>query len=148
MGFMDSLNISASGMTAERLRMDVIANNLANVNTTHTANGGPYRRQLAVFSPAGNNAFDDAMAAASGQGGSATKGVHVEGIVPDQSPLKRVYEPGHPDADAQGYVMMPNIDTVSEMVDMMSATRAYEANVTAANAAKGMAQKAIEIGRA
>jgi len=147
MGFMDSLNISASGMTAERLHMDVIANNLANANTTRTPQGGPYRRELVTLSPAGGS-FADALSAFSGEGGSATKGVVVDGITPDQSPLKRVYEPGHPDADKQGYVSMPNIDTVTEMVDMMNATRAYEANVTAVNAVKGMAMKALEIGRA
>lgn len=147
MGFMDSLNISASGMTAERLHMDVIANNLANANTTRTPQGGPYRRELVTLSPAGGS-FADALSAFSGNGSSATKGVIVDGVTPDQSPLKRVYEPGHPDADKQGYVSMPNIDTVTEMVDMMNATRAYEANVTAVNAVKGMAMKALEIGRA
>ena len=134
-------------MTAERLHMDVIANNLANANTTRTPQGGPYRRELVTLSPAGGS-FADALSAFSGSGSSATKGVIVDGVVPDQSALKRVYEPGHPDADKQGYVSMPNIDTVTEMVDMMNATRAYEANVTAVNAVKGMAMKALEIGRA
>ncbi len=150
MGFMDSLSTSASGMTAERLRMDVIANNLANVNTTRTPGGGPYRRQQVVLAPAGGS-FADALDSVSGdkaEGGSAGGGVQVVGIVPDSSPLKRVYEPGHPDADAQGYVAMPNVDTVTEMVDMMSATRAYEANASAVNAIKAMAEKAIEIGHA
>ncbi len=147
MGFMDSLNISASGMTAERLHMDVIANNLANANTTRTPQGGPYRRELVTLSPAGGS-FADALSAFSGGGGSAAKGVIVDGVTPDQSPFKRIYEPGHPDADKQGYVSMPNIDTVTEMVDMMNATRAYEADVTAVNALKGMAMKALEIGRA
>ncbi len=149
MGFLDSLNVSASGMTAERLRMDVIANNLANVNTTHAPGGGPFRRQVVLFAPGGgSSAFANALASFSGSDSVAGKGVQVTGIVPDNSPLKRVYEPGHPDADAQGYVSMPNVDTVTEMVDMMSATRAYEANVTAVNAVKAMAQKALEIGRA
>lgn len=148
MGFMDSLNISASGMTAERLRMDVIANNLANVNTTRTPGGGPYRRQVVEFAPAGRS-FSDTLSASMGDSaGGSLNGVQVEGIVPDKSPMKRVYEPGHPDADAQGYVTMPNIDTVTEMVDMMSATRAYEANVTAVDAVKAMAEKAIDIGKA
>ncbi|MBV9849613.1 MAG: flagellar basal body rod protein FlgC [Armatimonadetes bacterium] len=146
MGFMDSLSISASGMTAERLRMDVIANNLANVNTTRTPGGGPFRREQVVLSPAGGS-FGDALAAATGDSESGLKGVQVTAIVPDTSPFKRVYEPGHPDADAQGYVSMPNIDTVTEMVDMMGATRAYEANVAAVDAIKSMAEKAIEIGR-
>jgi flagellar basal-body rod protein FlgC len=149
MGFLDSLNISASGMTAERLRMDVIANNLANVNTTRTPGGGPYRRQVAVFAPA-SQSFSDSLSASMGDADSESslQGVQVEGIVPDNSPLKRVYEPGHPDADAQGYVTMPNVDTVTEMVDMMSATRAYEANATAVDAVKTMAEKAIDIGQA
>ncbi|MEO7717022.1 MAG: flagellar basal body rod protein FlgC [Capsulimonas sp.] len=150
MGFMDSLSISGSGMTAERLRMDVIADNLANVNTTRSADGSPYRRQQVLFS-AGTSSFQDALAGFSGGNGNApavTKGVQVRGIVPDQSPFKRVYQPGHPDADAQGYVNMPNVDTVTEMVDMMSASRAYEANVSAVQSIKGMAEKALEIGRA
>ena len=150
MGFLDSLNISASGMTAERLRMDVVANNLANVNTTRTPEGGPFRRQVVVFAP-GSRSFGDTLSASlsGGNSGDASlRGVQVQGIIPDRSPLKRVYEPGHPDADAQGYVSMPNIDTVTEMVDMMSATRAYEADVSAVDAVKSMAQKAIDIGRA
>ena len=147
MGFMDSLSISASGMTAERLRMDVIANNLANVNTTRTPGGGPFRRQQVVLSP-GSSSFGDALAAAGGDPSGGLKGVQVSAIVPDTSPLKRVYEPGHPDADAQGYVSMPNIDTVTEMVDMMGASRAYEANVSAVDAIKSMAEKAISIGQA
>ena len=145
MGFMDSLSISASGMTAERLRMDVIANNLANVNTTRTPSGGPFRREEVTLAPAGGT-FSDALSAISGRSG-VTGGVQVVGIVPDSKPFKRVYDPGHPDADKQGYVSMPNIDTVTEMVDMMSATRAYEANVAAAGAIKAMAMKALEIGR-
>lgn len=147
MGFMDTLNISASGMTAERVRMDVTAANLANVNTTHTAQGGPYRRQLVLFAPAGgNSSFAETLAGVGG--GSGANGVQVQGIVSDTSPLKKVYEPGHPDADKQGFVSLPNIDTVTEMVDMMSASRAYEADVTAINAAKAMAMKALEIGKA
>ena len=144
---MESLSISASGMTAERLRMDVVANNLANVNTTRTATGGPFRRQQVLFS-SGANTFDDMLSSMTGSDRSAgTNGVRVTGVVPDNSPMRRVYEPGHPDADAKGYVTMPNVDTVTEMVDMMSASRAYEANVSAVQAIKGMAQKAIEIGR-
>ncbi len=155
MGYMDTLAISASGMTAERLRMDVVANNLANVNTTRTPGGGPFRRQQVTFTPAGTS-FGETLAhlsdADSGGGedggGDAAGGVQVSGIVPDTRPFKRVYEPGHPDADKQGYVSLPNVDTVTEMVDMMSATRAYEANVSAIGAVKSMAMKALEIGRA
>ena len=153
MGFMDTLAISASGMTAERLRMDVVANNLANVNTTRTPGGGPFRRQQVAMAPA-TASFGETLARLSGEdgddgGGDAVRGgVQVSGIVPDMRPFKRVYQPGHPDADRQGYVNLPNVDTVSEMVDMMGATRAYEANVAAVGAVKGMAMKAMEIGRA
>ena len=155
MGYMDTLAISASGMTAERLRMDVVANNLANVNTTRTPGGGPFRRQEVALSPKGTS-FGETLAglssADSGGGeddrGAVAGGVEVSGIVPDTRPFKRVYEPGHPDADKQGYVSLPNVDTVTEMVDMMSATRAYEANVSAVGAVKSMAMKALEIGRA
>ncbi len=150
MGFMDTLAISASGMTAERLRMDVVANNLANVNTTRTPGGGPFRRQQVAMAPA-TATFGETLAGLSGEDDgveTARGGVQVSGIVPDMRPFKRVYQPGHPDADKQGYVNLPNVDTVTEMVDMMSATRAYEANVAAVGAVKGMAMKALEIGRA
>ncbi len=150
MGFMDTLAISASGMTAERLRMDVVANNLANVNTTRTPGGGPFRREQVAMAPA-SASFGETLAGLSGDNGGAEAvqgGVQVSGIVPDMRPFKRVYQPGHPDADKQGYVNLPNVDTVTEMVDMMGATRAYEANVAAVGAVKGMAMKAMEIGRA
>ncbi len=150
MGFMDTLAISASGMTAERLRMDVVANNLANVNTTRTPGGGPFRRQQVAMAPA-TATFGETLAGLSGEDDgteTARGGVQVSGIVPDMRPFKRVYQPGHPDADKQGYVNLPNVDTVTEMVDMMGATRAYEANVAAVGAIKGMAMKALEIGRA
>ncbi len=150
MGFMDTLAISASGMTAERLRMDVVANNLANVNTTRTPGGGPFRRQQVALAPA-SASFGETLAGLSGSDDgteAARGGVQVSGIVPDMRPFKRVYQPGHPDADKQGYVNLPNVDTVTEMVDMMGATRAYEANVAAVGAVKGMAMKAMEIGRA
>jgi flagellar basal-body rod protein FlgC len=127
--------------------MDVTAANLANVDTTRTPGGGPYRRQLVVMAPAGSS-FADTLASVSGDEPAETTGVKVEGIVPDMSPFKKVYEPGHPDADAQGYVSMPNVDTVTEMVDMISASRAYEADVTAANSIKAMASKALDLGRA
>ena len=149
MGFMDTLAISASGMTAERLRMDVVANNLANANTTRTPSGGPFRREQVSFAPA-TASFAQTLAGMSGEEdgmNAVSGGVRVAGITPDMRPFKRSYEPGHPDADAQGYVSMPNIDTVTEMVDMMSATRAYEANVAAVGAVKSMAMKAMEIGR-
>jgi len=145
MSFMDSLNISGSALTAQKLRMDVISSNIANASTTRTEEGGPYRRKLVVLSEATNDSFSGVM-------NSLTKnenlgGVEVSAIVEDQSDFKPVYDPDNPDADANGYVMMPNVDTVDEMVDMMSATRSYQANVTAFNAVKLMATKALEIGR-
>ncbi|MEJ5250250.1 MAG: flagellar basal body rod protein FlgC [Chthonomonadetes bacterium] len=145
MSLFRSLQISASGLTAERVRLDVIANNLANVNTTRTAAGGPYRRKIAVLEER-PVAFADLLGGQSkpaiGRGG-----VRVVGIVEDTAPAQRVYNPGHPDADADGYVQMPNVNVVTEMVDMITATRAYEANVTAMNAAKQMALRTLDIGR-
>ena len=145
MSIFNSLRISASGLTAERLRLDVIADNLANVNTTRTATGGPYRRKVALLQerPTG---FADLLgiplAPTTGRGG-----VRVVAIAEDTSPPQRVYNPGHPDADANGYVLMPNVHIVTEMVEMITATRAYEANVTAMNAAKQMALRTLDIGR-
>jgi flagellar basal-body rod protein FlgC len=145
MSMFGGIDASASGLTAERLRMDVISNNIANVNTTRTVEGGPYRRQMVVFQPRSDNS--SAFAQILTQQLDAGSGVRVTGIVKDTSPLKRVYDPNHPDANTDGYVDMPNINIVSEMVDMITATRAYEANVTAISAAKGMAAKALEIGK-
>lgn len=137
MGSFSSLDISASGLSAQRIRMDVIATNIANANATRTAQGGPYKRQEVVFAARMDQAGLDAD----------TVGVDVPQIVTDPTPPRQVYDPGHPDADARGYVLMPNVNVVQEMVDMISATRAYEANVTAMNATKSMAAKALEIGR-
>jgi flagellar basal-body rod protein FlgC len=144
MSMFGGIDASASGLTAERLRMDVISNNIANVNTTRTAEGGPYRRQMVVFQPRSD---DSSFAQVLTHQVDAGAGVRVVGIIKDNSPLKKVYDPNHPDANTDGYVDMPNINIVSEMVDMITATRAYEANVTAVNAAKGMAIKALEIGK-
>jgi len=118
-------------MAAERLRLDTISSNLANINTTRTPEGGPYRRLMTVVEAALDG-----------------RGVRVARIVQDESPPLLVHNPGHPDADADGNVAMPNVNPVLEMVDMISATRAYEANVAAFNAAKAMAAKALEIGKA
>lgn len=146
MAFLNSINISASGLTAEKLRMDVISRNIANVNTTRTADGTPYRRQVAVFMEDNRQIpfseyLNDASKSLIGSG------VKVAGIKEDKSPFKSVYDPGHPDADENGYVLMPNVDVMTEMVNMISASRAYEANVTAINSTKNMALKALEIGR-
>lgn len=137
MRFFDSFAISGSGLTAERLRLDLIANNIANVHTTRTAEGGPYRRQVPVFA-------QRLEAAAAGFKGA---GVAVTAILRDTSPPLLVHDPSHPDADAQGYVRYPNINVANEMVDMIGATRAYEANATVFEAAKDIAQRALEIGR-
>lgn len=150
MSWFNSLEISASGLTAQRLRLDVISNNLANANTTRTQSGGPYRRQMVVFAERTEEpSFGQVLQNVLGQQRVAMsgKGVRIVQIAEDQSTLNRVYNPQHPDADAQGYVNMPNVNVVTEMVDMISATRAYEANVTALNAAKAMAVKALDIGR-
>jgi len=140
MGIFSSMEISASGLTAERLRLETIANNLANINTTRTAEGGPYRRQTLVFAEKLKKAI-----------GSPSKfrgaGVQVVEIVHDPGEPRLVYDPSHPDAREDGYVAYPDINVVNEMVDMITATRAYEANITAINAAKTMALKALEIGR-
>lgn len=142
MSFLSSMDISGSALTAQRLRMDVIAENIANAETTRTANGQPYRRKFVLMGEKENSFsqyLDRAMAAGNG--------VQVTHIVEDDSPLTPLYNPSHPDADENGYVYMPNINTVTEMIDMMSATRSYEANITAVNALKNMAFKSLEIGK-
>ncbi|MGE5652635.1 MAG: flagellar basal body rod protein FlgC [Bacillota bacterium] len=146
MSLFRSLITGASGLTAQRLRMDVISNNLANINTTRTENGEAYRRQVVLFAER-QPALEEAMQSADGSPMRVGRGVRVTAIAPDQSDFRRVYEPGHPDADQDGYVNYPNVNPVTEMVDMISASRAYEANVTVVNAAKSMAAKALEIGR-
>ena len=143
----DALNVSATGLTAERLRMDVTAENLANAQTTRGADGQPYRRKEVVLSEVSSGGFGSQLAKAVGTGSAGTQpgGVEVTGITQDQTPGKLVYDPGHPDADAEGYVRMPNVDTVAEMVDLISASRAYEANVTAMTAAKQMFSKTLDL---
>jgi flagellar basal-body rod protein FlgC len=137
MGLYDSIEVSASGLSAERLSMDVIANNIANANTTRTAEGGPFKRQLVVFQQ------KIEPRAGSADPASSDAGVQVAGIVADQSADRLVYDPTHPDADANGYVHMPNVDVVKEMVDMMAASRAYEANVTAIEEARAMGNASL-----
>ena len=146
MSMFGGMEISASALTAQRLRMNVTAENLANAETTKTPDGTPYRRKEVVLQEAPGS-FGASLSAAMGSSqGSQGGGVQVAGVVQDTAtPLKRVYDPGHPDADAQGYVSMPNVDTVTEMVDLISAQRAYEANVTAMQAAKQMFSKTLEL---
>jgi flagellar basal-body rod protein FlgC len=134
--------ISASGLRAQRLRMDVIAANLANAESTRTPEGGPYRRRDVVLEarPAGDR-FEDML------GDAAGSAVRVSRVVSDTRPPRVVFDPGHPDADPQGYVAMPNVNVVSEMVDLMTASRAYEANVAALNATKRVLEATLGIGQ-
>jgi flagellar basal-body rod protein FlgC len=127
------MDISASGLTAQRIRLDTIANNLANAETTRTSSGTPYRRQVPVFKEVFNQSL------------GVFGGVEVVTIVKDQSPFRVVYDPGHPDANVDGYVLYPNVNPVIEMTDMISATRSYEANLSVMNSAKSMFLKALEI---
>ncbi|HMJ37905.1 MAG TPA: flagellar basal body rod protein FlgC [Baekduia sp.] len=147
MGLFDAIDVTGSGLTAERLRMDVTAENLANAQTTKGADGQPYRRKEVVLQQAGGgSSFGSALSVAMGRGsGSQVSGVQVTGIVEDQTDLKRIYDPGHPDADKEGYVTMPNVNTVTEMTDLISSSRAYEANVTAMQTAKTMFTKTLDI---
>lgn len=146
MSFLDSINISASALTAERLRMDIISKNIANANTTRTANGTPYRRQVVIFQESERDMpFSRFLTTELNK--FNTRGVKVSGVIEDKSEFKLVYNPGHPDADEKGYVQMPNVDIMIEMVNMISATRAYEANITSINSTKNMIMKALDIGR-
>jgi len=141
MDFFTSFKICGSGLAAQRAKMDVVASNLANVNTTSTPEGGPYRRKMVVISsePA-VEAFDETLR-------NALNMVKVDSVVDDGQAFKKVYDPSHPDADAKGFVTMPNVNPVLEMADMISATRAYEACVTALDATKSMALKTLDIGK-
>ncbi len=148
MGLFDAIDIAGSGLSAERLRMDVTAENLANAQSTRGADGQPYRRKEVVLQQADGAGFDGALRTAMGgaQGSaSGARGVEVVGIAEDQAPSRQIYDPGHPDANAQGYVAMPNVDSVTEMVDLISASRAYEANVTAMQTAKQMFVKTLDL---
>jgi len=139
------MNVSSSALSAGRTRMNLISSNLANANATRTPEGGPYKRKDAVFAATPvENRFERALDGATAQ---QVRKVEVAEIIEDQRPPRLQYEPGHPDANAEGYVAMPNVNVVEEMADMIGATRAYEANVTAVQAAKSMALKTLEIGR-
>jgi len=159
--FMTAIDISASGLRAQRIRMNAIASNVANINTTRTEEGGPYKRQVTILtSRTGKMLFNEAMADAKLKI-AATDGSHLRPLKGryeeievkgadghnelDSAPPRMVFDPSHPDADKYGYVAMPNINIVTEMVNMISASRSYEANVTAIMAVKGMARKAMEI---
>jgi flagellar basal-body rod protein FlgC len=146
MDFFSAMNVSASALSAERTRMNLISSNLANASTTRTPEGGPYKRKDAVFSaaPLEGSAFSRTLDGATGK---QVRQVQVERIVEDQNPPRIQYDPSHPDADSQGYVAMPNVNVIEEMADMLTASRAYEANVTAVQAAKSMALKTLEISK-
>lgn len=134
MSVFSGMRISASGLSAERMRMDVISSNVANIKTTRTEEGGAYRRKVATFS----ENYDEKL---------GMLGVKTVAIEEDQSPLRRLYEPDHPDADEEGYVEYPNVDLLVEMSDLIAASRAYESNIDTLNAQKNMISKALEIGK-
>ncbi|TKI54955.1 flagellar basal body rod protein FlgC [Brevibacillus antibioticus] len=151
MSLFQGINTSASALTANRLRLDTIASNIAQAETTRAnfVDGAwqPYRRKMVELSPQTNGTFDNFLQAAVGtvSGSQGGQGVKVTAIQEDNTPFKRVFDPSHPDADQDGYLLMPNVDPMKEMVDMISASRSYEANVTALNASKSMMLKALEI---
>lgn len=145
MDFFDAMNISASALTAQRSRMNVVASNLANIHTTRTPEGGPYRKKSIVFEAENvpssfERELEDRLE-------EQVKGVRVSGIEESSKPPLRIYDPSHPDADKDGYVLKPDINLMSEIVDMISASRSFEANVSAVNASKNMANRALEIGK-
>nr|WP_234407882.1 flagellar basal body rod protein FlgC [Massilibacillus massiliensis] len=142
-----AIDAAASGMTAERLRMDVISNNIANANTTRTEEGGAYRRRVVIFEPRNGETNSFSKTLSKEMQNEAGEGVRAVQITTDNTPGRTIYDPSHPDANAEGYVEMPNLNIVSEMVDMITASRAYEANVTSVNAAKSMAMKTLDIGK-
>ncbi|MDR0425096.1 MAG: flagellar basal body rod protein FlgC [Clostridiales Family XIII bacterium] len=158
MDFLNALNISGSGLTAQKLRMDIMSQNIANSEATRTQSGGPYRRQLTVLRSIDEGGFKRelmrASSAAGRRGQSAGRdmsvnsgGVMVDRIIDDRSDFIPVYDPTHPDADGEGYVMMPNVNRTQEMINMLAATRAYAANVTMFNATKSIISNALQIGR-
>lgn len=146
MSLFGSFDVTASGLTAQRYRMDVIAENIANVDTTRTADGDPYRRKTVVFQEKGTGAtFSNFLTRA--EGSYRGKGVKVIGTFEDtRSDMKMVYDPAHPDADENGYVTYPNVSVITEMTNMIDSSRAYEANATAFAASKSMAMKGLEMG--
>ncbi len=145
MSVFSAMDICATGMTAQRTRLDIISQNIANVNTTRDGDGDTYMRKSVIFEEKSYISFDDALINATGYVG---KGVKISRIFEDDETEGRlVYDPSHPDANEKGYVLYPNVNTVTEMTDMIDASRSYEANVTAFNASKNMSLKALDIGR-
>jgi len=144
MDLFTAMEVSASGLAAQRTRMNVASSNLANASTTRTADGGAYRRKNVVLT---SQPVPDTVAGPTGTASSGVRAVEVSEIVDDPAPPRLEYDPGHPDADADGYVAYPNINVVEEMVDMITASRAYQAGITAMGTAVAMAERAIGIGR-
>ena len=149
MAFMSSMNVVGSGLTAQQLRLDIISENVTNSQTTRTEEGGAYRRKMVVFQAEGDRSpFQAALDRARGRAYSGLEGgVRVAQIVEDPSDLKLVYDPTHPDANADGYVELPNVDMIKEITDAMAAAQAYSANATAFNVLKQVAAKGLEIGQ-
>lgn len=148
MGFLNPLDICASGMTAQWQRMDIASENITNASTTRTEDGGPYRRKMVVFEPMQyESSFKRHMDREILRQRDASMGVKITEIVEDETPGEMVYDPTHPDADENGYVQMPNVDLLQEMVDTMAASRAYDASLTAFNIFKTMSARALEIGK-
>lgn len=149
MSMFSAFNINASGMTAQRYRMDVISENVANANTTRTADGTPYRRKVVYFEEkGGQTAFSRVLGQAAYNHGYSGQGVKVSGVLYDyDTEMNMVYDPSHPDADENGYVTYPNVNIITEMTNMIDASRAYEANATAFNASKSMAQQGLQLGQ-
>lgn len=145
MALFNSMNVSASGMTAQRLRSDIIAQNIANVSTTRDENGEVYKRKNVIFAERDVTGFSKILLRTAGSVGNGVKVTEI--YTDEEEPTKLVYDPSHPDADEDGYVEMPNVNTVQEMTDLIDASRSYEANITAFNATKAMALKALDIGK-
>ncbi|OON97984.1 MAG: flagellar basal body rod protein FlgC [Epulopiscium sp. Nele67-Bin005] len=151
MSFFGSMDIATTGLTSQRLRLDIITQNIVNVNTTRTEDGGPYQRQVALFEAiSDSNTFEDVLrkqVMGTSTNNEVSGGVRITGIVGDEAEFPVMYDPSHPDANEDGYVELPNVNIVDEMVDMISASRSYEASVTAFNNMKAMAGKALELGQ-
>ncbi len=147
MAFLDSMRVVGSGLTAQKLRLDVVSENITNMNTTRTEEGGAYRRKIVTFeAQEGQTTFEAAMAQAKGTTPTGG-GVKVTGIIEDQSDFKLVYDPTHPDANEEGYLEMPNVDLIKEMADAMAASQAFSANTTAFNTLRSVAARGLEIGK-
>ena len=146
MRLFNTMSISSSAFSAQRMRMDVIANNVANAETTRTEAGGPFKRQVVKFRPLVQNDFEALLASVRGDQ-LLSEGVEVREVITDEAPGRKIFDPSHPDAAADGFVTHPNVEIIVEIADMMSATRSYEANVTVFNATKSMILRSLEIGR-